>query len=94
MVLLCSKRGLGEATYKVKSKFGLGEMNVVEGDSIDDPTFFLRDDKWNIQLCTEYVFENHWLRQVNIEKKLLNQCKRINQKGVPAKIQCNVSGSF
>ena len=67
MVLLCSKRGLGDATYKVKSKFGLGEMNVVEGDSIDDPTFFLRDDKWNIQLRTEYVFGNTWFRSANIK---------------------------
>merc|ERR1719361_3057392 len=37
-------------------------MNVVEGDSIDDPTFFLRDDKWNIQLCTDTLEEKElWL---------------------------------
>ena len=65
MVLLCSKRGLGdvigEATYKVKAKFNLNEMHVIEGDSIDDPTFFIRDDTRNIQLFTEYVFKNNWL---------------------------------
>ena len=65
MVLLCAKRGLGdvigEATYKIKAKFNLNEMHVIEGDSIDDPTFFIRDDTRNIQLFTEYVFKNNWL---------------------------------
>ena len=65
MVLLCSKRGLGdvigEATYKVKAKFNLNEMQVIEGDTIDDPTFFIRDDTRNIQLFTEYVYKNNGL---------------------------------
>ena len=70
MVLLCAKRGLGdvisEATYKVKAKFNLNEMHVIEGDSIDDPTFFIRDDTRNIQLFTEYVFKNNWLSTIAI----------------------------
>ena len=55
MIIFCAKRALGD-TYKVKTKFELGQMQVMEGDCDDaDHTFFIRDDVREIQLCTEYV---------------------------------------
>ena len=50
MLLICAKRGLGdfikgEESYKLKAKFPLDEMDVVEGDNFDaDHTFYIRDD--------------------------------------------------
>ena len=56
MLLMCAKRGLGdvlrgEETYKLKGKYPLDQMNVVEGDSIEaDHTFFIRDDSREVIL--------------------------------------------
>ena len=59
MLLICAKRGLGdvlrgEKTYKLKGKYHLDQMNIVEGDSIEaDHTFFIRDDSREVILCAE-----------------------------------------
>ena len=56
MIILCAKRALGGDTYKVKTKFELGQMQVIEGDTFEaNHTFFIRDDVREIQLYTEYV---------------------------------------
>ena len=55
MVLLCAKKTaiMGDITYKVKTKFPLDQMQVMEGDTIDvSHTFFIRDDVREIQLYT------------------------------------------
>ena len=58
MVLLCSKRGLGEATYKVKSKFSLGEMQIIEGDSIDEnPTTYTIEQQIDLLETTKRGYE-------------------------------------
>ena len=58
MLLICAKRGLdvlrGEETYKLKGKYPLDQMNVVEGDSIEaDHTFVIRDDSREVILYAE-----------------------------------------
>ena len=56
MLLMCAKRGLGdvlrgEETYKLKGKYPLDQMSVVEIDSIEaDHTFFIRDDSREVIL--------------------------------------------
>ena len=59
MLLMCAKRGLGdvlrgEETYKLKGKFALDQMNVVEEDIIEaDHTFFIRDSSREVILYAE-----------------------------------------
>ena len=59
MLLLCAKRTFvvnSEDTYKVKIKFKLDAMQVIEGATFDvDNTFFIRDDIREVQLYAEYV---------------------------------------
>ena len=59
MILLCAKRTLVD-TYRVKSKFDLNQMQVMEGDFEEEHTFYLRDDDRNIQLYAEYVLKGYF----------------------------------
>ena len=61
MILLCAKRTLGDM-YRVKSKFDLNAMQVIEGDFDDDAdhTFNIYDDTRNIQLYAEYVLNGYF----------------------------------
>jgi hypothetical protein len=55
MIIFCAKKAVGD-TYKVKNKFELGQMQVIEGDSFEtDHSFSIRNDDREILLYTEYV---------------------------------------
>ena len=60
MILLCAKRTLGDM-YRVKSKFDLNRMEVIEGDTFEaEHTFYIRDHSREIQLYAEYVLKGHF----------------------------------
>ena len=59
MVLVCQQRALGalmhgEITYKIRSKFDVGDMEVLEGHTTDvHHTFFIRNEQRSIALYAE-----------------------------------------